>query len=411
MIPAWAYTSIWWSVYPLGACGAPIRDADFPGPHHRLGRLENWLDHIVEIGCNGLALGPIWTSTSHGYDVVNHFTIDPRLGDDQDFDDLVNACRRRGIRVLLDGVFNHVSRDHAWVSSVLEEGRASQWAPLLRFDDRDPQGLSRFEGHGGLIELDHSHSEVVDYVASVMNHWLDRGADGWRLDAAYRVPNQFWAQVLPEVRTLHPDSLVVAEVLHGDYAGIAQEAGFDSVTQYELWKAIWSALKDRNPHELMWALTRHDETRGRELPWTFVSNHDVTRIASMVGLQGAKVATGILMALSGTPAIYYGDEFGWLGEKTESWSSDDQIRPVLGEYPGWSSDQEQILGFTKAAIHLRRSHPWLVDAELSIIECSQSVLRWKMTGKNSESIHVELNLAATEPHLRISDAAAELLAI
>ncbi|MDR2974162.1 MAG: alpha-amylase, partial [Propionibacteriaceae bacterium] len=184
----WAKTAIWWSVYPLGACGAPIRTGDRPGPHHRLRLLEGWLDHIIALGCNGLALGPIWQSSSHGYDIIDHLMIDPRLGDEADFDRLIDHCHRRGIRVLLDGVFNHVSSQHAGVKQVQSQGWGCAAARLFRRDPNQADGLSRFEGHDSLVELDHSHPEVVDQVTRIMSYWLDRGADGWRLDAAYRVP-------------------------------------------------------------------------------------------------------------------------------------------------------------------------------------------------------------------------------
>jgi cyclomaltodextrinase / maltogenic alpha-amylase / neopullulanase len=168
---SWIDHTIWWHVYPLGFTGALGA-----GPGHRLGRLEPWLDYVVELGCNGLALGPVFASETHGYDTVDHFRIDPRLGDDTDFDALVTACHDRGLRVLLDGVFNHVGRSHS---------RPDWWRP---------DGAT-FEGHHQLVTLDHADPEVADHVVAVMDHWLDRGAAGWRLDAAYAVPRGFWASV------------------------------------------------------------------------------------------------------------------------------------------------------------------------------------------------------------------------
>ena len=139
-----------------------------------------------------------------------------------------------------------------------------------------------FEGHDGLITLNHGNPDVVDYVVDVMTHWLRRGADGWRLDAAYAVPDQFWAEVLPRFAAVHPDAWFVGEVIHGDYAGTVAASRFDSVTQYELWKAIWSSLNDGNFHELDHALKRHDEFLDAFAPLTFIGNHDVTRIASQL---------------------------------------------------------------------------------------------------------------------------------
>lgn len=408
MIPAWANTAIWWSVYPLGACGAPIWEKDGPGSHHRLNRLEPWLDHLIELGCNGLALGPIWASTSHGYDVVDHLKIDPRLGNDSDFDHLVTACRSRGIHLLVDGVFNHVSVEHAELRA-RRSGESSD-TDLFLEDSNDPVGLSRFEGHESLVELDHSKPAVAQYVIEVMNHWLDRGADGWRLDAAYRVPPKFWAKVLPQVRSKHQDVLIVAEVLHGDYAEIAQLSGFDSITQYELWKAVWSSLKDANPHELLWALQRHDSMTSHLLGWTFVGNHDVTRIATQIGTQPARVATGIIMTLAGMPALYYGDELGFTGEKKDDFGGDDAIRQQLGPYPPHVTDPE-TLRLIQLAIRIRRLHPWLVKARTEVTECGQTRIAWRSSDSNQAWITVELDVGEQQPSLRIYDTCGELLAL
>ena len=110
----WAEHSIWWHVYPLGFTGAPVRPEMGPdaGATHRLRRLEPWLDYVIELGCNGLLLGPIFDSETHGYDTLDYYRIDPRLGDEGDFDRLVAACKERGIKLVLDGVFNHVGRGH-----------------------------------------------------------------------------------------------------------------------------------------------------------------------------------------------------------------------------------------------------------------------------------------------------------
>ena len=140
--------------------------------------------------------------------------------------------------------------------------------------------FATFEGHGELVALNHDNPDVVDYTVDVMKHWLRRGADGWRLDAAYAVPDRFWAQVLPQVREEFGDAWFVGEVIHGDYSAHVRDAGVDSVTQYELWKAIWSSLNDGNFHELDHALARHNDFLDVFVPMTFIGNHDVTRIAS-----------------------------------------------------------------------------------------------------------------------------------
>lgn len=410
--PAWAETTVWWSLYPLGACGAPIRTPDTAGVHHRLARLENWLDYLLDLGCTGLQLGPLWASTSHGYDVEDHYAIDPRLGDQADFDHLVAACRARHIRLLLDGVFNHVSPRHPRVLAALAEGLDSPAGRLFRRDPGRPDGLSRFEGHDGLVEIDHSAPEALDYVSSVMEYWLARGADGWRLDAAYRVAPRFWAEAIARVKQTYPEMLTVAEVLHGDYGAIAAAAGFASVTQYELWKAIWSSLKDRNPHELAWTLARHQATHDRELAWTFVSNHDVSRIATQVEPPAAQVAAGLLLTLPGQPAIYYGDEQGWRAEKRECLGGDDAVRPELPEHPVGLDGQELAFFETyRRLTGLRRAHPWLATASVEVVHQGPGVLRYHLWSRRGDWLDGTLRLTDGGPQLTLTDRSGHLLTI
>ncbi len=188
--PDWVRHAIWWHVYPLGFVGAfPAEPAPTPA-EHRLSRIIGWLDHAVELGASGIAFGPVFASRTHGYDTTDHYRIDPRLGDDADFDRLIGEARRRGLRVLLDGVFNHVGTDFVHYRQAIEnqDAQAASW-----FAGR-PGNFQNFEGHGDLITLNHRNPAVVDYTVDVMNHWLGRGADGWRLDAAYAVPERFWCR-------------------------------------------------------------------------------------------------------------------------------------------------------------------------------------------------------------------------
>ncbi len=273
----WADHAIWWHAYRLRFVGAEREAIDHV--EQRLGRLIGWLDHVVELGANGLLLAPIFASRSHGYDTLDHFSIDPRLGDEGAFDELVAAAQARGIRIALDGVFNHVSDEHPIVRRALADGPRSEAGAWIRWVGDYPRG---FEGNLDLVELDLEHPPVADYVASVMTHWLDRGVDGWRLDAAYSPGPEAWRPIVQRVKEIHPNCWIVAEVIHGDYADFAARSGVDAITEYELWKATWSSLNDRNFHELAWTLTRHAGYAGHFQPLNFVGNHDVTRIATQL---------------------------------------------------------------------------------------------------------------------------------
>jgi len=397
-MPDWVQDAVWWHVYPLGFVGAE-REAPADGvPVHRLGRLSGWLDYVVELGANGLALGPVFASSTHGYDTVDHRRIDPRLGDDGDFDALVAAAHDRGLRVLLDGVFNHVGRGHPAFRAVLEQGPQAPTADWFRL--RWPNGpaaepeYDTFEGHGQLVALNHSSPAVADWVTDVMTHWLDRGADGWRLDAAYAVPPRFWAAVLPRVRARHPEVYVVGEVIHGDYVRVVQESGMDAVTQYELWKAVWSSLNDGNLHELLHALGRHDGFLDTFVPLTFVGNHDVTRIASRLGdPRHLPHALAVLFTVGGTPSVYAGDEQAFTGVKEDRAGGDDAVRPPFPDSP----DQLAPYGRDTYRLHqeligLRRRHRWLHRARTTPLHRDNRQASYA-TAADGQRLVVALNLA------------------
>ena len=397
--PAWVRHAVWWHVYPLGFVGAEPANASKP-PVHRLGQLTAWLDYAVELGASGLALGPVFESETHGYDTVDHFRIDPRLGDQDDFAALVEAAHARGLRVLLDGVFNHVGRSFPAFRRVLDQGPAAgeaDWFQLTWPAGAAPgtePAYADFEGHRNLVALNHRSAAVADHVTRVMCHWLDRGADGWRLDAAYAVPREFWRAVLGRVRARHPAAYLVGEVIHGDYAAIVRDTGLDAVTQYEVWKATWSALNDRNFFELAWALDRHNSYLETFAPLTFLGNHDVTRIASqLVDDRHLAHALVLLLTIGGTPSVYYGDEQAYRGVKQQRAGGDDAVRPSfppdgpsgLAPY-GWPTYRlhQHLIG-------LRRRHPWLHRARTRTIHLSNAAFVYE-TAHGDDRLAVVLNV-------------------
>ena len=375
--PGWVQHAIWWQVYPLGFVGAFPADPPPAADEHRLRRIVEWLDHAIELGASGIALGPVFASRTHGYDTTDHYRIDPRLGDEADFDHLIAEAHRHGLRVLLDGVFNHVATEFAHSSWFRKRGN--------EFDT--------FEGHGELIALDHDNPDVVAYTVDVMTHWLRRGADGWRLDAAYAVPDRFWAQVLPRVREEFPDAWFVGEVIHGDYSARVRESGFDSVTQYELWKAIWSSINDGNFHELDWALVRHNEFLDDFVPMTFVGNHDVTRIASQLeNTRHLEHALVILFTTGGTPSVYAGDESAYRGIKEERFGGDDAVRPEFtAPLMGVDEQGHDVFRLHQYLIGLRRRHPWLHAARTSPRSLTNTQYVYE-TRSDSDALLVALNV-------------------
>lgn len=374
----WTDTVIWWHCYPLGFVNAPRQRSE--QIEHRLPKLVNWLDYVIELGANGLLLAPIFASSSHGYDTLDHFRIDPRLGDQSDFDALIAQTRQRGIKVVLDGVFNHVSVDHEIVVRAKAGGPTSAAGAWVRWVGEYVRG---FEGNLDLVELNLANPSVQDYVVQVMNHWLDRGIDGWRLDAAYAPGAQVWAPIVERVKQAHPDSWILGEVIHGDYIEFQANSKVDSITQYELWKAIWSSLVDRNPHELAWTLGRHAEFCEHFVPLTFIGNHDVTRIATKLNDPARlRLAVALLMLLPGVPSIYAGDEQGFTGEKTDGPTGDDAVRPSFPDDPSELAPfGAELFAEHQRVIHLRRNHPWLARAELKVVGLNDLGLGIELSGE------------------------------
>ena len=355
----------------------------------------------MDLGVSGLLFGPFFYSSSHGYDTLDQYRIDPRLGTMEDFDNLLAECKKRGLRVLLDGVFSHVGSDNPQVKKVLAEGASSADAHLFDIDWDSPNGPAPrvFEGHGALVRLNHVSPETVRYVDEVMRFWLERGIDGWRLDAAYSVAAPFWAKVIPPLRERFPESWYLGEVIHGDYVEFVDQSTVDSVTQYELWKAIWSALLDGNFFELDWSLQRHNDFLDHFVPNTFVGNHDVTRISSTLGADRAMIAFMILMTVGGIPSVYYGDEQGFTGIKEENMSGDDAIRPRMPNTP------EGLLPFGKTTyachqdlIGLRRRHPWLATARTSAVLVENTRYVYRSTASDGQRfLEVSLDLEPGGP--------------
>ena len=404
----WVSSVIWWHCYPLRFVGAETWADELADGHveHRLGRIAGWLDYLLDLGANGLMLAPIFASTSHGYDTLDYFRVDPRLGDLDDVDELVGHCRERGIRVCLDGVFNHVSQDHEIVRRALAEGPDSEPGRWVTWDNGYTIG---FEGNLDLVELNFAHPPVVDYVVDVMCFWLDRGVDGWRLDAAFAPGGAAWRPIIDRVRAAHPDAWIVAELIKGGYPEFVAESGVDSVTQYELWKAIWSSLNEQNLHELEWTLKRHAEFSASFRSQTFLGNHDQTRIATLLkDLRNLPLAVAILMVVPGVPTIYAGDEQAFTGAKLDQPRGDDPVRPPFPETPAELLPfGAETLAVYQDLVRVRREHPWLVDAGLSTSDVSDTTMTIHVSSREGEQLSLALNAGderadvggvAVEPH-------------
>jgi cyclomaltodextrinase / maltogenic alpha-amylase / neopullulanase len=399
----WFEQALFWHIYPLGFLGAEKSAllADFQAMH-RLRELDPWLDYLHDLGCNGLLLGPIFSSETHGYDTIDHYQIDARLGTTEDLGALIEGCKRRGVRVVLDGVFNHVGRQFGPFQDVKNNRQSSRYRDWFRIDwaktqTADGFTYGNFEGHSQLVAFNHRNPEVIEYVIGVMNHWLQFGIDGWRLDAAYAVPTEFWRVVSAAVREKHPQCWLLGEVIQGDYKRFISAGGLDSVTQYELWKAMWSSLNDRNFFELSHALNRHNDFAKEFSPNVFLGNHDVTRIATqLINEKHIGHSLAILLTVPGIPSIYAGDEQAFRGRKEHRAGGDDEIRPAFPGQPAELSPlgkptyslYEELLG-------LRNENSWITKSQLTVITLNNLQLIYE-TRLADKLFVIALNISDTD---------------
>ncbi|PKM51964.1 MAG: alpha-amylase [Firmicutes bacterium HGW-Firmicutes-7] len=334
--------SIFYHIYPLGFCGAPSSNDAVLKPSLLLDKTIAWVDHIKELGANAIYFGPVFESLSHGYDTVDYKLIDRRLGTNQSFSDLTRLLHRNGIRVVIDGVFNHVGRGFWAFEDVIENGQNSKycsWFENLNFNGKSPyEDTFSYESWNGcynLIKLNLKNLEVKAYLFDVVKTWIEEfDIDGIRLDCADSLDFEFLRQLNSYSKAIKSDFWLMGEVVHGegDYRSWLSDGVLDSVTNYECYKGLYSSHNDRNFFEIAYSLNREFNVKdglykGKAL-YSFVDNHDVNRIASTLNNETHLYSLhALLFTIPGIPSIYYGSEWGIYGKRTNA--SDEYLRPKL----------------------------------------------------------------------------------
>ncbi len=338
-MPSWIDRAIFYHIYPLGLLDAPRRDDGGEGLQHRLPGLQAWIPHLKDIGCNAVYLGPVFASVSHGYDTTDYTLVDPRLGDNDDLVAFVTACHDQDVRVILDGVFNHVGREFFAFRDVLEHGEDSgyrDWFINVDFGQESPTGdpfsYEAYEGNFDLPRLNLLNPDVRLYLYNAVRVWFGEfGADGIRFDAVEKLDREFLREVCAVARDADPDCWLMGEVLATDYRELVRPDLLDSCTNYEAFKGVWSSFNERNLFEIAHSLNRQAGPDGiyREMAlYTFVDNHDQDRIASrLTHHEDLASVYRLLFAIPGVPSIYYGSEWGITGAKEGA--DDSGMRPAL----------------------------------------------------------------------------------
>ena len=352
----WAENSVFYQIYPLGFCGAPKENDGITV--NRIAKVGQWAEHIRRLGADAVYLSPIFESDTHGYDTRDFRQVDCRLGTNEDFAAVCDTLHRAGIRVVIDGVFNHVGRGFWAFRDVQEKKWDSPYKDWfhINFDGESNYGdgfwYEGWEGHYELVKLNLRNPAVVDYLLSCVQFWREEfGIDGLRLDVAYCLDREFLTRLRAFTDSLDPEFFLVGETLHGDYNQWVNDRMLHSCTNYECYKGLWSSLNSMNLFEIVHSLKRQF---GPE-PWTlykgkhllcFVDNHDVTRAASI--LQNPRhlpLLYGLMFGMPGIPCVYYGSEWGEEAGKTPG--PDDNLRPCF-DAPKWNGLTDTIAAMARA---------------------------------------------------------------
>ena len=354
----WAYNSIFYQIYPIGFCGAPVHNDGVCVP--RIRKLMDWSEYLQTLGVDSILLNPIFESDNHGYDTRDFKKIDCRLGTNEDFKEVCEDLHKHNVKIVLDGVFNHVGRGFWAFKDVQEKKWDSPYKDWfhISFDGNscydDGFWYEGWEGHFELVKLNLQNPAVVDYLMECVKYWIDEfDIDGLRLDVAYSLDHNFMRRLRSYTQELKPDFALIGEVLFGDYNIIVNDEMLHSCTNYECSKGLYSSFNCMNMFEIAHSLHRQFGSdqwciyRGKHL-MTFVDNHDVTRLASILtNKKHIPLVYGLLMGMPGIPCLYYGSEWAEPGEKAPD--NDYALRPCFEE-----PKPNELTEFIKKLIRVRQ---------------------------------------------------------
>ena len=401
----WFDESVFYHIYPLGLCGAETVNDFISPPNSRLKGLNSWLNHMDNLGLNALYIGPLFESSSHGYDTKDYFMVDRRLGNNEDLKKFVEAAHQKNIKVVLDGVFNHVGRHFFAFEDVLlnkEKSRYCSWFKLNFNGNNHYNDGFCYEGWQGcddIVKLNLKNPEVKEYLFSAIRYWIQEfDIDGIRLDSAHCLYKGFLKELHKLTKGLKEDFWLMGEVVFGKYNRWVNSEMLDSVTNYECYKGLYSSCNTYNMYEIAYSLDRQFDNenglyKGMNL-YSFLENHDVSRIASVIKNPAQLKALYTLMfTIPGIPSLYYGGEWG-----LEGWReiSDKEVRPAL-------SLQEDV-DLTLHLLYLierRRYSPALAYGSYKTIDVSPDFLLFIREYGDSH-VYVAINIGGDNKYFTIN---------
>ena len=357
----WAYESVFYQIYPLGFCGAPFENDGVL--QSRIRKVNDWIPHIQKLGANAIYFSPIFESDTHGYNTRDYSKIDVRLGTNDDFKEVCHNLHEAGIKVVLDGVFNHVGRGFWAFQDVVHNRENSPYKDWFHIsfegnsNYNDGLWYEGWEGNYDLVKLNLRNEEVIQHIFGAVKGWIEEfEIDGIRLDVAYCLDKDFIKRLRSYCDGLKPDFFLLGELLHGDYNQFMNDEMLHSATNYECYKGLFSSFNSMNMFEIVHSLLRQFGPEG----WTlykgkhllsFVDNHDVSRIASNLSNEAhLPLIYAMAFGMPGIPCVYYGSEWGAKAAKSEG---DPALRacfetPVENELTEWISKLAEAKKHSKA---------------------------------------------------------------
>ncbi len=394
----WAYKSVFYQIYPLGLCGAPFENDGVLT--HRLGRIHNWLPHLKELGADAVYFSPLFESDTHGYNTRDFFKVDCRLGTNEDFKKLVKSMHDMGIKVVLDGVFNHVGRGFWAFQDVLQKRWDSPYKDWfnVNFDGNsnynDGLWYEGWEGNYDLVKLNLRNEDVIKHLFDAIKFWVDEfDIDGLRLDVAYCLDHDFLRRLRVFTEGLKPEFVLIGELLHGDLRQWVNPQMLHSCTNYQCYKGLYSSLNSMNMFEIVHSIQRMFGQedwcmcRGQHL-LNFVDNHDVTRASTILTNKNhLPLLYGMMFGMPGMPCIYYGSEFGVTGDKA---NGDPSLRPEI-ELP----QTTELTVFISKLANIFKNSDALINGQFRsiVLQNKHCIFERK---SNSERVLVAIN-ADSEP--------------
>lgn len=385
----WFEKSVIYQIYPFGFCGAPAKNDGVLVS--RILKVIDYIPHLKKLNMDAVYFCPVFESSSHGYDTSDFSKIDVRLGSNEDFKLVCEKLHENGIRVILDGVFNHVGRNFFAFCDVKEHRYNSKYKDWfhINFDGNscynDGFWYEGWEGHFELVKLNLDNPEVRSYILGCVDKWMEEfKIDGLRLDVAYMLNRGFMRELRSFCCGKKPEFFLAGEMIHGNYNDIVNDTMLHSATNYECFKGIYSSFNSMNMFEIGHSLRNRfgseDWCAYRNLRLiSFIDNHDVTRIASnLTNKKHIIPAFGVLMSIPGIPCIYYGSEWGIEGRKEEG---DNALRPEISE-----PQENEITEFVSKAAKIHRESKSLCFGNLDILHMTNRQLIFERSFENERII-------------------------